>query len=309
MRIRNARQPDIRLRKFARGLRFSVVRIPQIALACFLSLYVFLAVPATAQNTGSGGSLDGPTEPSFLLPEIDERKTQRDSLIPVSPLGRLRDSTTQAKTDLYEASGLKLGFAFAHVFQGITDSLPGTDKSGTATVTDFVGTWDLIDRGKPTQGQLIAHVQGRWDYGTTAPEDLGFVSLASAIGTADTFAKYSPRFVLRNLYWRQGSPEAGWSYRLGKITPDGILSSSAHLDSQLTFLPSGGVSSLAIAFPDSGWGAVGAWYPTDRTALVGLVSDANADRFDTGDIGAGDFFVGGEFNVKVAPKTENAGFS
>ncbi len=230
-------------------------------------------------------------------------------MIPVSPLGRLRDSTTQAKTDLYEASGLKLGFAFAHVFQGITDSLPGTDKSGTATVTDFVGTWDLIDRGKPTQGQLIAHVQGRWDYGTTAPEDLGFVSLASAIGTADTFAKYSPRFVLRNLYWRQGSPEAGWSYRLGKITPDGILSSSAHLDSQLTFLPSGGVSSLAIAFPDSGWGAVGAWYPTDRTALVGLVSDANADRFDTGDIGASDFFVGGEFNVKVAPKTENAGFS
>jgi hypothetical protein len=114
---------------------------------------------------------------------------------------------------------------------------------------------------------------------------------------------------LRNLYWRQGSPEAGWAYRVGKITPDGILSSSAHLDSQTTFLPSGGVSSLAIGFPDSGLGAVGAWYINDRATLVGLVSDANADRFDFGDIDEGDLFKAAELHFKIAPRTPKAGYS
>jgi hypothetical protein len=36
---------------------------------------------------------------------------------------------------------------------------------------------------------------------------------------------------------------------------------------------------------------VGAWYVNDRATLVGLVSDANADRTGSGDIGEGDFFI------------------
>ena len=264
---------------------------------------------ADARGGARAERLGKPDEPSNLLPRIDERKTQKDSLFSVSPLGWFRDSTGEAKQHLYDATGLKLGFAFAHVFQGVSDALPEEHQSGMAATTDLVGSWDLIDRGKPTLGQAVFHVQGRWDYGTAAPEDLGFVSLGSAIGTADTYAEYTPTLVLRNLYWRQGSPEAGWGYRVGKITPDGIMSSSAHLDSQITFLPSGSVSSLAIAFPDSGWGAVGAWYPNDRMALAGLVSDANADRFDFGDIGEGDLFKAAEFLIKIAPKTSKAGYS
>ncbi len=283
--------------------------IPNPVLAWPIILFLILAPPAVAQQARSGDSLSSPTEPSNLLPGIDARIEQRDAVFSVSPLGGLRDATTRGKTELYESTGLNLGFSIAHVFQGVTDSLPGTDDAGMATATDFVGTWDLVNRGEPTLGQAIAHVQARWDYGSSGPEDLGFTSLGSAIGTADTYAKYTPAFVLRNLYWRQGSSDAGWSYRVGKITPDGILSASAHLDSQITFLPSGGVSSLAIAFPDSGWGAVGAWYPNDRMALVGLVSDANADRFNWGDVNEGDLFTGAEFNFKIAPQTEKAGYS
>ena len=161
-------------------------------------------------------------------------------------------STAQAKQDLYDATGLTLGFTLTHLFQGLSEALPGEDQWGTAATTNLLGSWDLIDKGEPTLGQAVFHVQARWDYGTTGPEDLGFTSLGSAIGTADTFAEQTPTFVLRNLYWRQGSPQAGWAYRFGKITPDALLSSSAHLDSETTFLPSGGVSSLAVAFPDSG---------------------------------------------------------
>lgn len=264
----------------------------------------------SSRGTAQRDSLGKPDEPSKLLPDIEERGTQKDSLFPVSPLGWLHDLTDQGKKELYDATNIDLGFALTHVFQGITDSLPGEDDWGMATTADLVGSWDLLNPGEATQGQVVAHVQGRWQYGDiTAPEDLGFGSLASGIGTADTFAEYTPSLVLRNLYWRQGSPEAGWGYRVGKITPDGILASSDHLDSQITFLPSGGVSALAVGFPDSGFGAVGAWYINDRVALAGLVSDANADRFDFGDVDEGDFFTAVELQVKVAPQTPKAGYS
>jgi len=285
-----------------------------VVLGCILVAMATTGVAHADPEAGARGdaypdSLDGPQEPANLLPRIDERRTQKDSLSGVSPLGWLRDATGKAKQDLYDAIGLQVGAVFAHVFQGLSDAIPGEDKWGTATTLDLLGAWDLIHKGKPTLGQVVAHGQGRWDYGTRGPEELGTFSLASVIGTADTFSEYIPTFLLRNLYWRQGSTEAGWVYRIGKITPDGLLNASVHLDSQTTFLPSGGTGPFAIALPDSGLGVVGAWYFNDRVALAGLVSDANADRFDWGDIGEGDLFVAGELQVKVAPMTPKAPYS
>lgn len=265
---------------------------------------------ASAQAKATSESIGSPSEPSKLLPEIEQRTRQNDSLLGISLLGGFRGSLNEAKDEIYEATGLSFGLAFTHVFQAVSDSLPNQDKRGMATTADALASWDLIDRGGPYLGQAVAHVQSRWHYGTTGPEALGFESLGSAIGTADTFDEYEPdKFVLRNLYWRQGSPEAGWGYRVGKITPDGLLASSKYLDSQTTFLPSGGVSALAVAFPDSGLGGIAGWYPTKNLALVGLVSDANADRFNFGDPDEGDLFAGGEFQFRIAPKTPDAGFS
>jgi porin len=284
-----------------------------------LSGYVLVAMAAAGiayadpDAEAPGGtrpnSLGGLTDPSTLLPEIDERRTQKDSLFSVAPMRSLLDSTGKAKQDLYDATGLKLGAAIAHVFQGLTDSIGDEDKRGTATTLDLLGTWDLFNKGQSTQAQLVFHVQSRWDYGTMGPEELGSTSLGSIIGTADTYAEYSRTFVVRNLYWRQGAPETGWVYRLGKITPDALISSSTYLDSQTTFLPSGGTGPFTIALPDSGLGAIGAWYFNDRAALVGLVSDANADRFNEGDIGEGDYFTAAELHFKVAPITPNAPYS
>jgi hypothetical protein len=258
--------------------------------------------PASRQQAGLGNVLD----PSSLMPDIDERITQKDAVFSVAPLRKLYAGTAKAKQAVYEATGLQLAGAVAHVFQATTDSIGDEDDAGTATTFDLIGTWDLINKGEPAQGQFVFHVQSRWDYGTTGPEDIGGSSIGSVLGTADTYARYSQAFVLRNMYWRQGSPEAGWVYRLGKITPDALLSSSVHLDSQTTFLPSGGTGPFSIALPDSGLGTVGALYFKDRAALVGLVSDANGDRTDEGDIGEGDLFSAVELHFKVAPRTDKA---
>jgi hypothetical protein len=221
----------------------------------------------------------------------------------------LHDSTGKAKQKLYDATGLNLAAVFTHVSQGISDKIDDEDDSGSATTFDLLGTWDLFNKGQANQAQLVFHVQSRWDYGTTGPEELGSNSLGSIIGTADTFGEYPQDFILRNLYWRQGSPKTGWVYRVGKITPDALMSSSTHLDSQTTYLPSGGTGPFTIALPDSGYGAVGAWYFNDRVALAGLVSDANANRFNSGDIGEGDLFTAVELQVKVAPRTSRAPYS
>jgi hypothetical protein len=252
---------------------------------------------------------DNPSDPSNILPRIEERDTPMESLFSVSPLGWLREASGQARQDLYDATSLKLGLTIQHVFQGITDALPGQDQWGTASTTDLVAAWDLIDKGEPTVGQLLAHVQGRWDYGTTGPEDLGTFSLASVIGTADAYSAYTPTFILRNLFWDHGGPKSGWSYRVGWLTPDGILASSDHLASETTFLPSGGTGAFAIAMPDSGLGAAAAWYFSERAALVGLVSDANADRMDFGTVDGGDVFTAVELHLKIAPRTPKAGYS
>lgn len=275
-----------------------------------------MATAATDEPGGaSSGDLSGsaissdPTDPSNAINEITQRRAQRDSLFGVSPLKGLHDVTGQAKDSIYEATHLKLGLMINHLFQGITEALPDNDKWGTTTDLDFVGSWELINRGEPTQGSLFFGLEGRWDYGTTGPQNLGFVSLASQIGTGNAFSAYTPTFILRNLYWEQGSQEAGWAFRIGKITTDAILATSQHITPVTTFQPNGGTGLFSSGYPDSGLGAVGVWYPSDRFKILGLVSDANADRYDFGDIGAGDLYAAVELGVKIAPKTEKAGYS
>lgn len=296
-------------------LRFSVVLVTWFFLLnCIMVAMDDTGVAQAGPDVDARGgahqeSIGGPDEPSNLLRRIEERNSERNSLLPVSPLGWLHDTTAKAKQDLYDATSFKLGFSITHLFQWVSEALPGEDSWGTATTTDLVGSWDLINKGKETLGQAVFLVQGRWDYGTTGPQDLATFSLGSLLGTANTFSAYTPAFILRNIYWRQGSPQAGWAYRLGKISPDALLGTSTHIGSPTTFLPTASTGPFSIALPDSGLGAVGGWYINDRAALVGLVSDANGDRYDFGDISEGDFFTAVEFHVKVAPRTPKAGYS
>lgn len=123
-------------------------------------------------------------------------------------------------------------------------------------------------------------------------------------GTANTFSQYDPTWTVRQFFWRHGSPEAGWSYRIGKITVDGAFASSRHLNPNTTFMPNASGAVFGVAAPDSGLGIQGSLALTDNLTVMGLISDANADRFDFGDIGEGDLFGGVEFqwrSLETAP--------
>ena len=264
-----------------------------------------------SSGVASGSTFgSGPEDPSNLLSsEIPGRRVERESALPVSPLKSLHDATDQAKKELYEATNIDLGLTINHLFQWLSDALPGKDDWGTTTDVDFVGSWALVNRGEPTQGKAYFLVQGRWDYGTTGPQTLGFDSLGTAGGTANTFSSYSPAFILRNLYWEQGSPEAGWAVRTGKFSTDAMVGTSRWISPNTTFLPNAGTGFFSNGLPDSGLGLAGVAFLNERFKVMGLVSDANGNRFDWGDITAGDFYTALEFAYKIAPRTEKAGFS
>jgi hypothetical protein len=251
-------------------------------------------------------------DPVVELQRIRARRTlpeARDSLFRTSPLTPLRGAVLRAENRLDEATNIKFGTAVNHLFQQLSDVIPGEDNFGMSSAMSMVGTWHLYNEGCPNQGELTLGIDGRWGYGLPFPADLGPDSLGSLGFTANQFSEYNPTFIVRNLFWRQGSREAGWMYRIGRITPDAMLNTSAHINGLTTYLPVGGSGPFAMGLPDSGLGMAAGLFVTDRINVMGLVSDANANRFDFGNPGEGDYFTAVELQVKVLPVTENAGYS
>ena len=56
-------------------------------------------------------------------------------------------------------------------------------------------------------------------------------------------------------------------------------------------------------------GVVGAWHFNDRVKLLGAITDANGNRKNLGHVHEGDFFYALDLGVKIAPRTEKAGYS
>ncbi|WP_191964815.1 carbohydrate porin [Synechococcus sp. RSCCF101] len=265
--------------------------------------------PPAARTRAVPPIISDPSDPSRLLGEIVQRETERNALIPRSPINDLSEATTRLSNGLYNDTGVRLGLNINHASQDLSVALPNQPTGGSTTDLDFILSWDVVNRGTPTVGKIYAHLEGRWDYGTRGPQNLGFQSLGSAIGTANAFSGYEPTFLLRNLYWQQGSSEAGWFYRIGRITTDAILGTSKYLSPVTTFLSNASTGFFANAYPDTGYGVVaGAWI-TDRLGVMALASDAYGNRFTDGDLSRMTFYTAGEIAFKQWPLTENAGYS
>jgi porin len=294
------------------------MRLHVIILAtCFALFNGFAMSTAAAAEQGASSNGGGhppsfgsnPEDPGNLLKEVQARRAQRESALPVSPLKWLHDGSGRASDSLDRATHIRLGLTLNHLFQWASDVRPGTDDWGTDTDIDLVAAWDMINRGKPTVGQLYFHLEGRYDYGTTGPQTIGFSNVAAAGGTGNAFSEYVPTFLIRNLYWQQGTPQSKWAFRTGKITTDSILATSQHISPVTTFLPNAGTGLFVSGYPDSSLGLVSVWHYSERIKLLGLVADSNGNRYDFGDISAGDFYTALELGVKIAPRTEKSGFS
>jgi porin len=138
------------------------------------------------------GWAEDPEEPVNQLEVIRQRNELQDGLIPFSLVQPFRDGFTTFKDTVYDATNLRLGMSFHHVSQTATETLPDTTHHAETTDFDIVGTWELFNRGTPYQGEVFFGVEGRWDYHTIGPQNIGFGSLGTAGGTANSFSAYNP---------------------------------------------------------------------------------------------------------------------
>lgn len=281
--------------------RFGV--LARLSFAAAIGL--FCLGSAAAQDTN--GSDNGFTGPETVnLAEARER----EALFEPAPWTNFYEGFDAARLKLHEDTGLNLGFFHSSLYQSADTSLPGQDSTGIATITGLYGTWDLVERGNPSAGQLSFGIEARWGYGDhLTPSELGTIGIGSATGTTDPYGETDPKVVLRELFWRGGAPEQGWDYRIGKITPDRLLTGSDYIDPVSLGLPVGSQGSPSIAFPDSGLGFAVGVYPTERLRFGVVVADTNGDRTNFGDISEGNFFTAAELQAQLFPLTDNAGFS
>jgi hypothetical protein len=285
-------------------------------------LSFLMLAPANAQDAPTGqpaasGSSDSyfhsflshdPQDVANQLLAIRQKAARTEALFPNPPFRRFHERADAAQQRLADVCGIKTGLALNTALQGLSEALPGEERFGMATDMDFIVDWQILNRGEPTRGRVYFGLEGRWEYGPPGPTDLGPASLGSAITTANTYAAYNPTYIVRNLFWKQGSPEAGWAYRIGHITPDQIFSTSSRLSPVTTFLTVAGTGSFANALPDSGLGAVVGWGPCDRLRIGGVVSDANANRLRWG-VGDGELYKALEIQAKVLPLTKKGVWS
>lgn len=253
--------------------------------------------------------LDPVVELQIARHRREQAKIPNISLFRSSPLTPLRERGIDAENRIYELTNFKFATNFNHLLQGLSDEIPGEDEYGMATFMTFVGTWDGWRKGCPDQGEITFGIDGRWNWGTTDPTTLGARGLGSAGLTANPFTTYTPTFLVRNLFWRQGGQSTGWAYRVGRVTPDQFLSSSRHITPLTTFLPAVGTGAFAMGLADSGLGMMAGLRLNDRTNVTGVVSDANADRTNFGKLDEGDLFTALELQAKVFPVTSQAGYS
>lgn len=238
-----------------------------------------------------------------------QAKTPGDALFSTSPLTPIRERFIAREKRIYEATDFKFGANVNTLFQGLTDNIPGTDEYGMGSFMQINATWDGYRKACPNRGEITLGVEGRWNYGTTDPTTLGNVGLGSLAFTSNPFTTYTPTFLVRNLFWRQGSRDAGWMYRIGRVTPDQFLSTSQHVTPLTDNLAIAGTGAFAMALPDSGMGMFGGFFLNDNVNIAGVVSDANANRTNFGQIRDGNLFTAVELQFKHRPKTKNAGYS
>jgi Carbohydrate-selective porin, OprB family len=258
---------------------------------------VFLCcLPADAQtNTATPVANQSISESSEdINAKLNERERAK-AVFSRDPLEPVHNAWDAATRKLYEAIGIDLGFDITGLYQNASKVLPGADDHGFVVDYDFFGRWDLVNRGGAWPGSLYFATEQRKPYTDTTPAELR-QSIGSVMGTIDGFNDQP--FLLTNLFWRQGTKEDGFMYQVGRFSPDGIVNVSQYNNPNTNFHPIGLVGSLTISFPAHGYGAAAVLYPSENTFITALISDANGNKRNSGDIGQHEFFKAAEFGYK-----------
>ena len=152
-----------------------------------------------------------PDDIGYQLQESEERV---DAIFPFGPLTPLHNVWDFTNGRLREAIGLDLGLNYTAVYQKADTTVRGPRDAGDGDL-DFFGRWHLLGCEDYQPGALVFSSETRHRYSEIAPNDLDTGTVGGTIvgfGTQD--------FSLVQLYWEQGSVDAGALSRIGKMDPE-----------------------------------------------------------------------------------------
>jgi len=246
-----------------------------------VGLFVALALPVAAEEGGSSSDDPPPPAgepqpgdgPTFGGPNAVENQLHEDQ-----QAGRpLFDRIADWKSWLKDKRGIDLGLDYSAAYFGASDS-PGDDQSASGMLR-FLGSWDLVGRGKKNTGALVWKVEHRHGYTDVPLFDFGF-ELGYAGFIAPPFSDAG--LLLTNLYWRQR-----WREKRAITAVGGWVDATDYVDVYALSSPWTGFTNFSfstgsntIPVPNQGLGAAASAMLTKQLFVIGGLADSNSDPGD-----------------------------
>jgi porin len=199
-----------------------------LAMCACLERIMANELPPSGPETFLGG-------PTSIPAQLDELVDDDDDTL----LNRL-------ETDY----GLTMSADYAAMYQAANNVLAG-DEQGASGVFRLYGTWTIYGQGTRNRGSIVAKVEHRHAYGSTAPADLasnaGYLGV-NAIGFTDVGAFVAP------LYWQQFFANGTAGLVAGRLDPLDFVDVLGIGSQWNSFQNAATIANLALPLPDLGCG-------------------------------------------------------
>lgn len=231
--------------------------------------------------------------------DLDESFPQPGSILPGLTAPRSW-GIWQAKRDLYDQIGLKLGFSYQMLYQHASTTAPFANfDDALGQWWGVTAKWTMFNRGQDFEGSLVFTANDRNSVGDNAvPAQYGSSDLGSSWSNFE-FTEWD--LSVEDLYWEQWLKQDRFVLRLGNQIPTTIYNSFRFKDGRTSFTSSPFAFHESIPYPTYGLGvAFKAWPIEDSEFYVtGTLNDMNGNpnerHLDWNTFGRGEYFYGLEF--------------
>lgn len=186
------------------------------------------------------------------------------------------------KEQLAKKHGLLIGGSYGVLWQNYSSSLIDEEDSVGHKFT-FNLSYALANRGAPNTLWYEMAVEDRRPLGTELPPLFGGLAAGTIVPTAATWGEFD--LGVTQSYLRQDLFNHRVQYAVGKVFAPNFINAFPFFDDNRQFLNQTFSTSPTIPAPLRGFGAVGAWYPTQGGLYVkgGIYTNHSDDTGFTAD--------------------------
>ena len=224
----------------------------------------------------------GPTWPEGDLEESDRE------MVPAfrfPSMDRALQPWIDWKTKQNQENGLQFSAHYSTLFQGLSDSLEGTDDKASGGVLRGTIKWTAFGNGEPDYGALLITLDHRHTF-----RDLGPADIAGSAGYAGITGLFynDIGFAVINLNWQQALNNGRTGLIVGRYDPNDYQNVLGYVNPWTIFSNLAINLDTSVALPDSSWGVGAGHWLTNQWYVLGGVNDANGAGSDNLE-----FFEGG----------------